>query len=96
MGKHDKDKDRKRVKQSQKEAKAADKAGDRGGHHAAKAHGLPARVDDSCRRAATSSWPSMARLGDVGRRPRTTAPRTTPPSTRSAGSRSGSPTSSGR
>ena len=49
MGKHDKDgdKDRKRMKQSQREVKAADKAADAGGHHGAKAHGQPARVDSS-------------------------------------------------
>ena len=44
------------MKQSRREAKAADKAADAGGHHGAKAHGQPAQVDaspaDEPRRAA--------------------------------------------
>jgi len=76
MGKHDKDKDkdRKRVKQSQKEAKAADKAGDRGGHHAAKAHGQPARVDDSL----PPSRDELLALHGEARRRRAAAPYNSP------------------
>jgi hypothetical protein len=47
MGKHDKDK--KRVKQSQRDSRTADPpAAEQGGsHHVAKAHGQPATVDAS-------------------------------------------------
>jgi hypothetical protein len=48
MSKHDKDKDSKRVKQSQRDARAGDPAPAEGGghgHQAAKAHGRPATVD---------------------------------------------------
>jgi hypothetical protein len=74
MGKHDRDKDRKRVKQSQKEAKAADKTGDRSGHHAAKAHGQPARVDD----ALPPSRDELLALHGEARRRRASAPYNSP------------------
>jgi hypothetical protein len=47
MGKHDKDK--KRVKQSQRESHPSDPpaAAQGGSHHVAKAHGQPAKVDGS-------------------------------------------------
>jgi hypothetical protein len=47
MGKHDKDK--KRVKQSQRDSRPSDDppAQEGGSHHVAKAHGQPATIDDS-------------------------------------------------
>ena len=75
MGKHDKDrdKDRKRMKQSQRDAKATDKAG-AAGHHAAKAHGQPARVDSSL----PSSRDELLALHAAARRRRAAAPYNTP------------------
>jgi len=74
MGKHDKDKDRKRVKHSQREAKTADQADAGGGHHVARAHGQPARVDSSL----PSSRDELLALHAAARRRRAAAPYNTP------------------
>jgi hypothetical protein len=72
MGKHDKD--RKRVKQSQRESRKADPASDGGGHHAAKAHGQPASVDASL----PSSRDELLKLHGEARRRRASAPYNSP------------------
>ena len=74
MGKHHKDKDRKRVKQSQRDAKAADKAREARGHHGARAHGQPAKVDASL----PSSRDELVALHAAARRRRAAAPYNTP------------------
>ena len=74
MGKHDKDKDRKRVKHSQREARTADQADAGGGHHVARAHGQPASVDSSL----PSSRDELLALHAAARRRRAAAPYNTP------------------
>ena len=74
MGKHDKDK--KRVKQSQRDSRPQDaKAADSGGsHHVAKAHGQPAKVDASL----PSTREELTQLHAEARRRRASAAYNTP------------------
>jgi hypothetical protein len=73
MGKHDKDK--KRVKQSQRDSRPSDPvAADAGGHHAATAHGQPARVDATL----PSTRQELIALHAAARRRRASAPYNSP------------------
>ena len=73
MGKHDKDK--KRVKQSQRDSHPSDPPSEKGGsHHVAKAHGQPTKVDASL----PKSREELQTLHAEARRRRASAPYNSP------------------
>jgi hypothetical protein len=74
LGKHDKDK--KRVKQKQRDSHPADLASahEGGSHHVAKAHGQPAKVDASL----PTSREELVKLHAEARRRRAAAPYNSP------------------